>query len=242
MAHRLLPITPAPDGGLRASLRKRSGASLFLNYPSRAGGAICPMAAQQESAFGWGLNLSSTWRVVGRDTLNYQVAYGNGISRYAGDTGFGLGLDAHPRSDADLTLKALPTLRSVDQLSAQVDQIRPIECDVWICCSCRTLRSSPATHITRAPIRPPTLSGIHMAACLSVRSLCMDGWRRRTELRQRAAYSGVGKVYLREAAPERVRRRLRLTLTNTPSGKCVLTCRRFCLIAQRRWDRACGKL
>jgi hypothetical protein len=36
------------------------------------------------------------------------VAYGNGIATYTGD-GFGLGLDAQPKSDVDLTLKALPT-------------------------------------------------------------------------------------------------------------------------------------
>jgi hypothetical protein len=40
--------------------------------------------------------------------LEWNQAYGNGIGRYAGDTG-GLGLDAAPRTATDLSLKALPT-------------------------------------------------------------------------------------------------------------------------------------
>jgi len=67
-----------------------------------------PNGGGQQSAFGWGVNASSTWRIVGRDTLNYQIAYGNGIARYVSDTA-GAGLDAAPRANTDLTLKALPT-------------------------------------------------------------------------------------------------------------------------------------
>jgi hypothetical protein len=100
------PITPAPDGGLFLRYEAPRG-HLYLSTILRELAVKLPNGGPQESAFGWGLNLSSTWRVVGRDTLNYQVAYGNGISRYAGDTG-GLGLDAAPRTDEDLSLKALP--------------------------------------------------------------------------------------------------------------------------------------
>jgi len=45
--------------------------------------------------------------MIGKDTLNYQIAYGNGIARYTGDAAT-LGLNAQPRSATDLRLKALP--------------------------------------------------------------------------------------------------------------------------------------
>ena len=100
-------ITPAPDVAMRLRYEGERG-HIYLSTVFRDLAAHLPNGGPQESAFGWGLNLSSTWRVVGRDTLNYQVAYGNGIARYTGDA-FGLGLDAAPRSETDLTLKALPT-------------------------------------------------------------------------------------------------------------------------------------
>jgi hypothetical protein len=102
-----VPITPAPNGGLRVRYESDRGHLYFASI-LRELAVHMPVTGQQQSVFGWGLNLSSTWRVVGRDTLNYQVAYGNGIATYTGD-GFGLGLDAQPRSNVDLTLKALPT-------------------------------------------------------------------------------------------------------------------------------------
>ena len=102
-----VPITPAPNGGLRVRYEGERG-HLYFSSILRELAVHMPVTGQQQSVFGWGLNLSSTWRVVGRDTLNYQVAYGNGIATYTGD-GFGLGLDAQPRSAVDLTLKALPT-------------------------------------------------------------------------------------------------------------------------------------
>ena len=102
-----VPITPAPNGGLRVRYEADRG-HLYFSSILRELAVHMPVTGQQQSVFGWGLNLSSTWRVVGRDTLNYQVAYGNGIATYTGD-GFGLGLDAQPRSNVDLTLKALPT-------------------------------------------------------------------------------------------------------------------------------------
>ncbi|HEY6414235.1 MAG TPA: DcaP family trimeric outer membrane transporter [Edaphobacter sp.] len=102
-----VPITPAPDGGLRVRYEGDRGHLYFASI-LRELAVHMPVTGQQQSVLGWGLNLSSTWRVVGRDTLNYQVAYGNGIAKYTGD-GFGLGMDAQPKSDVDLTLKALPT-------------------------------------------------------------------------------------------------------------------------------------
>jgi hypothetical protein len=101
-----VPITPAPDGALRFRYEGERG-HIYVSTVLRELAVRLPNGGHQESAFGWGLNLSSTWRVVGRDTINYQVAYGNGIARYTGDAAF-LGLDAQPRSATDLTLKALP--------------------------------------------------------------------------------------------------------------------------------------
>jgi hypothetical protein len=45
--------------------------------------------------------------VFGRDQIVLGIAYGHGISRYVGDAG-GLNLDAAPRSETDLSLRALP--------------------------------------------------------------------------------------------------------------------------------------
>ena len=101
------PITPAPDGAMRLLYDTERG-HLYLSTVFRDLAVHLPNGGPQESALGWGLNFSSTWRVVGRDTLNYQVAYGNGIARYTGDAAT-LGLDAAPRTLTDLTLKALPT-------------------------------------------------------------------------------------------------------------------------------------
>ena len=55
---------------------------------------------------------------MGRECIGYDArlrqgqyclsaCYGHGISRYAGDTG-GMGLDATPRTETDLSLRALP--------------------------------------------------------------------------------------------------------------------------------------
>jgi DcaP outer membrane protein len=101
-----IPITPAPDGGLRVRYEGERG-HVYLSSILRELAVRLPNGGPQQSALGWGFNLSSTWRVVGHDTLNYQVAYGNGIARYTGDAAF-LGLDAQPRSETDLSLKALP--------------------------------------------------------------------------------------------------------------------------------------
>jgi hypothetical protein len=101
-----VPVTPAPDVALHARYETQRG-HFQLSTVFRDLAVNLPNGGQQESAFGWGVSLTSTWRAFGRDAINYQVAYGNGISRYEGDTG-GLGLDAAPRSQTDVTLKALP--------------------------------------------------------------------------------------------------------------------------------------
>ena len=102
-----VPISPAPDGGLQLRYEGERG-HLYLAGILRELAVHMPNGGGQQSAFGWGVNVSSTWRIIGRDTLNYQIAYGNGIARYVSDTA-GAGLDAAPRANTDLTLKALPT-------------------------------------------------------------------------------------------------------------------------------------
>ena len=101
-----VPITPAPDGVLKFRYEMERGhfqlSSIFREVAVRL-----PNGGSQESAFGWGLNASGAMRIYGRDNVVYQVAYGNGISRYVRDT-VGQGLDAAPRTQTDLTLKALP--------------------------------------------------------------------------------------------------------------------------------------
>jgi hypothetical protein len=99
-------ITPAPDGAMMLRYEGERG-HLYLSTVFRELAVDLPNGGPQESTLGWGLNFSSTWRMVGKDTLNYQVAYGNGIARYTGDAA-SLGLDAQPRSAIDLRLKALP--------------------------------------------------------------------------------------------------------------------------------------
>jgi len=102
------PITPAPDAAIRLLYNTDRG-HFYLSSVFRDLAVHLPNGGPQESTLGWGLNFSSTWSVVGRDSVNYQVAYGNGIARYTGDAAT-LGLDAAPRTQTDLTLKALPTL------------------------------------------------------------------------------------------------------------------------------------
>jgi DcaP outer membrane protein len=101
-----VPITPAPDGALKFRYEAERGhlqfAGIFRELAVRL-----PNGGTQESAFGWGVNASGAMRVYSRDNVVYQVVYGNGISRYVRDTG-GRGLDAAPRTETDLTLKALP--------------------------------------------------------------------------------------------------------------------------------------
>ena len=99
-------ITPAPDGALKFRYEAERG-HFQLSSVFRELAVHLPNGGPQESAFGWGVNASGAMRVYGRDNVVYQVAYGNGISRYVRDTG-GLGLDAAPRTETDLTLKALP--------------------------------------------------------------------------------------------------------------------------------------
>jgi hypothetical protein len=101
-----VPITPAPDVAARFHYEWERG-HIQLASTLRDLSVQLPNGGPQESAFGWGLSASGAIHVYGRDNIVLQVAYGHGISRYVGDTG-GLGLDAAPRTDTDLSLRALP--------------------------------------------------------------------------------------------------------------------------------------
>ncbi len=67
-----VPITPAPNGGLRVRYESDRG-HLYFSSILRELAVHMPVTGQQQSVFGWGLNLSSTWRVVGRDAVNWQA-------------------------------------------------------------------------------------------------------------------------------------------------------------------------
>ncbi len=100
------PATPTPDGTVRFRKEWERGhvqlAADFRNLKVKL-----PDGEGSESAFGWGLNATSEMSVHGLDTAVVQVAYGYGMSRYVGDTA-GLNLDAAPRSETNLSLRALP--------------------------------------------------------------------------------------------------------------------------------------
>jgi hypothetical protein len=99
------PLTRAPDGSLRLRKEWEGGhfqvASIFRDL------AVRMPDGTHHSLFGWGVNGTGGIQLFGRDNIVLGIAYGNGISRYVGDTG-GLGLDLAPRSATDLSLQALP--------------------------------------------------------------------------------------------------------------------------------------
>ena len=67
MAHRLsrsLLLLMEDCGSLRSDRGHLYFSSIFRELAVHM-----PVRGQQQSVFGWGLNLSSTWRVVGRDTV-----------------------------------------------------------------------------------------------------------------------------------------------------------------------------
>jgi hypothetical protein len=61
----------------------------------------------RDSVFAWGLNLSGSQKLWGKDRFVYQAAYGHGIEHYVNDTS-GLGIDAAVVSSYQKYLRALP--------------------------------------------------------------------------------------------------------------------------------------
>jgi len=97
--------TPAPDGTVRFRNEWERG-HLQLAGVVRDLGVLLPDGSH-ESAFGWGVNATSGVNVYGMSNVVMGFAYGHGIARYVADTG-GLGMDAAPRTQTDLSLRALP--------------------------------------------------------------------------------------------------------------------------------------
>jgi DcaP outer membrane protein len=99
------PTSPAPDVTLRFRNEWERGhiqlASVFRDL-----GVQLPNGPH-ETTFGWGVNATSGVEVHGMDNIVLGLAYGHGIARYVGDTA-PLGLDAAPRSQTNLSLRALP--------------------------------------------------------------------------------------------------------------------------------------
>ena len=94
-----LPNTPTPDGAIKFRHGFTKG-HVQLAVLMRTPSAYLP-DGRHDSVFGWGLNLTGAWQVVGKDTLVYQGAYGAGYERYVNDTS-GLGIDAAPKSSTQL--------------------------------------------------------------------------------------------------------------------------------------------
>jgi hypothetical protein len=101
------PSNQTPDG--TATFRQDfDRGHLQVSSLFRSVGAFLPNG-RRDSVFGWGFNVAGSARIVGKDTLVFQGAYGNGIERYFNDTS-GEGEDAAPKSTQDPHLKALPVV------------------------------------------------------------------------------------------------------------------------------------
>jgi outer membrane DcaP-like protein len=97
--------SPGPDGALRLRQEFQRG-HFQVSGIFRSIGAFLP-DGRSDSAFGWGVNVSTGVKTFGKDNVIFAVAFGNGISRYLQDTS-GLGIDAEPSSFT--TIKATPAL------------------------------------------------------------------------------------------------------------------------------------
>jgi hypothetical protein len=101
------PNSPSPDFTLRLRQEFQRGhwqvASVF-----RSIAGFLP-DGRTGSVFGWGVNGSGAIRLLRKDNLLVQGAYGRGISRYIQDAS-GLGIDAAVISAADPHLRATPAV------------------------------------------------------------------------------------------------------------------------------------
>jgi hypothetical protein len=102
-----LPNNPSPDGTVK--FRQETGRGHFQVAALFRGIAAYLPNGNSDSVFGWGVNVSGAQRLIGKDTLVFQAAYGDGIERYINDTS-GLGIDAAPVSSQQRYLRALPEL------------------------------------------------------------------------------------------------------------------------------------
>lgn len=98
-------VNHAPDGGINARWERDKVGHVQLAAIGREIGVRGPITDDQ-SVLGWGLNLSSSLNVLGKDSLQAQLTYGEGIFRYCNDDF--INNDAAFDSSGDL--QALPYL------------------------------------------------------------------------------------------------------------------------------------
>lgn len=105
-------VNHAPDGGFNLRWeRSKVGHVQFATILRDLGArglseeVASGPATEDQSVFGWGLNLSATFDVFGKDTLLAQLTYGEGIGRYSNDAGF---FDTDAAFDESGDLVALP--------------------------------------------------------------------------------------------------------------------------------------
>jgi hypothetical protein len=98
-------VNHAPDGGINVRWERENRCHIQLAGIARDIGVRGPITGDQ-SVFGWGVNLSSGITVFGKDSIQLQGTYGEGIFRYSNDDFFNN--DAAFDSDGDL--QALPYL------------------------------------------------------------------------------------------------------------------------------------
>ena len=110
---RAQPNSPSPDGTLKVRREMERG-HMQLSALFRSVAAFLP-DGRHESVFGWGFNFAGAERLWGKDTMVYQVAYGNGIERYINDTS-GLGIDAAVSSLQNPHIQALPVVATYGAL------------------------------------------------------------------------------------------------------------------------------
>jgi len=102
-----LPDSPYPDGTVKF-LQETNGGHIQVAALFRSPSAYL-LNGKSDTVFGWGVNVSGSQKVVGKDTFAYQAAYGAGMERYVNDTS-GLGIDASIVSNEDRHLRALPVV------------------------------------------------------------------------------------------------------------------------------------
>jgi hypothetical protein len=101
------PNSPSPDGTLKLRREMERG-HVQLSALFRSVAAFLP-DGRHEAVVGWGFNFAGAERLWGKDTVVYQLAYGNGIERYINDTS-GLGIDAAVSSLQNPHIRALPVV------------------------------------------------------------------------------------------------------------------------------------
>ena len=103
------PNAPSPDGTVRLRQEfQRGHIQVSGLFRSIAAFVTNGTTARTPSVFGWGVNVSTGFKTIGKDNAILAVAWGNGISRYLQDTS-GLGIDAEIASAGNY-LKATPAI------------------------------------------------------------------------------------------------------------------------------------